>query len=165
MKITTALASTLLASICACGGDSGQSWPDAFSAIYAGGQAKAAGDNSTAVIAYRFAAENAAGNQRALCSALLGLGEAQCKDDPEAAISAFNRAATDGGSAYNFAASQRVIDAWLNAGVVELAEAAIEDAATRFSADADKLEVQRKALAAIKSGDTEALSALGYVGD
>jgi len=165
MKITTVLASTLIAIICACGGDSGQSWPDAASAIDAAGQAKASGDNATAVSAYRFAAENAAGNQQILCSALLGLGEAQCKDDPESAISAFNRAAADGGSAYNFAASQRVIDAWLNAGVVELAEAAIEDAATRFATDADKLEVQRKALAAVKSGDTEALSALGYVGD
>ncbi len=165
MKITTTVASLLLASLCACGGESSQSWSDAFSAIEAGDQAKAASDSDAAITAYTWASENSGGDQKVLCAALLGLGEAQSKNDPEAAIAAFARAAQEGGNAYNFAASQRVIDAWLNAGVVELCESSLSESAAKFASDVDKLNPQRKALEALKSGDTDALSALGYVGD
>jgi len=165
MTLKNLLASLFLASLYACGGDS-SSYADPVAALEAGSLAQASGDSESALAAFEFAVAHAGDQDAVLYEALLGLGETQAAagDLPQAMVS-FGRAQEEC-AAFDVRGAQRIIDAWISkAGDVDQAKAALAFADKRFPEASEQLAKQREGIEALASGDSEALSALGYVGD
>ncbi len=161
----------------ACGGDAELSFPDSLAALEAGNRSASAQDWPAAQGAFAWAAEHAEGREAILHSALLGLGEAQLSaGNLVEAEGTFVRAASEGGERHDFRSSQRVVDAWIQATILQsdegekghcLAQAklALAHTAERFADRIADLKRQEQALASLEAGDAESLAALGYVGD
>ncbi|MDP6941564.1 MAG: hypothetical protein QGH51_06005 [Planctomycetota bacterium] len=168
MRTPNITASLLLASLCACGGDSAPTFSDPVNALDAASRAVSAKDMTTARAGFTFASENAAGNPKLLYQALMGLGEVQTKEgNLEEAYGTFSRVESECATLCDLHGHQRIIDAWLSAGPGALSQAkkALAAAEKKYPNELDALERQRQGIHAVESGDTEALSGLGYVGD
>ena len=155
----------------ACGGEAEVNFPDSLAALEAGNRAASSQDWPAAQVAFSWASAHADGREAVLHSALLGLGEAYASAGLlTEAEAAFDRAAAEGGSRHDFRASQRVVDAWIQAALLHpdaLAKAklALAFAAEQFADRVGDLKRQEQALTSLEAGDAESLAALGYVGD
>lgn len=137
------------------------SWNSPEEALTAGVEASAKGDSAEAVQAFTQAATSS--NAATRYSANLYLGEAQAKlGKAEEAKAAFAQAEKD--SQYNAEGAQRIAEAWMMGGQLDLADAAVAAGKSRFPERASIFDNVSKAIEAKRTGDNAALAELGYSG-
>lgn len=163
MRLLHLLPFLLLPALAACGGDAAPTFDDPAAARAAAEKARQNGQTEVAEAGFRHAADHGEGRDR--YAALLGLGEILAPSRPDEAQAAFARLPQDCAELWNAEGAQRVIQAWIDAGLLDRAFAALAEATQAFPDDRELFTAQADQIRAKQAGASEDLSGLGYVGD
>lgn len=148
--------------LCACASESAPTFTDAASAMDQGEQALVANDYLLATDAFRFAASDEAFATEALQALFRAQAGGADTDGASATLATLKAGHAD---ALSTSALKALADTSINAGQLALAE---EVVAMNLAMHPDNMEAFRTVIDGIeakRSGNTEALAELGYVGD